>query len=249
LIVEKYNREDLIKKIKANLIYLHWWDVLTSDELIQSIVNNHFLKSTQKLIDSQLLYNYFQRRFNSKEILINYILQNFYPSESLLKFMKIESRGSLAFDYNCLFNNDFKRSIRIFENECRYEFNEKIIGCFYNEDLLFREVKRTFGESFKVISQGSPAWLTPQRFDIYFPDLNIAIEYQGEQHFRPVDFGGKGIIFAKKQFTENLKRDSSKREKAKTNNCSLFFVNPDYDIKLVLSNIRNEIKIKSNMIL
>lgn len=167
LIVEKYNREDLIEKIKTNLIYLHWWDVLTSDELIQSIVNNYFLKSTQKLIDSKLLFNYFQRRFNSKEVLITYVLQNFYPSDSLLEYMKIESRGSLAFDYNWLFNNDFKRSIRIFENECRYEFNEKVIGCFYNEDLLFREIKRTFGKSYKVISQGSPAWLTPQRFDIY----------------------------------------------------------------------------------
>lgn len=34
------------------------------------------------------------------------------------------------------------------------------------------------------------------RFDFYIPDLNIVIEYDGEQHFKPIDFfgGKKGLL-------------------------------------------------------
>lgn len=38
----------------------------------------------------------------------------------------------------------------------------------------------------------SAAWLGAQRLDVFIPSLNVAIEYQGEQHSRPVDyFGGR----------------------------------------------------------
>jgi hypothetical protein len=145
------------------------------------------------------------------------------------------------FDYNWLFSNELKKSIRILENECRYDFKQKIIGAFFNEDLLFREVKRTFGEDYEVVSQGSPDWLSPQRFDIYFPKLNIAIEYQGAQHFEPIDFGGMGNKEAERQFQNNLKRDELKKEKAQKNNCVLIYVLPGFDIEIVLNSINNEI--------
>jgi hypothetical protein len=149
--------------------------------------------------------------------------------------------GAIYFDFQWLFGNEIKKTIRIFENECRLDFDEKIIGAFFNEDLLFREIKRTFGDNYKVISQGSPLWLKPQRFDIYFPELNIAIEYQREQHFHPVDFGGKGDKYAEKQFHQNLQRDNIKSEKSYNNNCHLLFANPNYDIEVVINKIKAEI--------
>jgi hypothetical protein len=34
-------------------------------------------------------------------------------------------------------------------------------------------------------------WIENQRIDIYFPKYNIAIEYNGEQHYIPIEhFGG-----------------------------------------------------------
>jgi len=45
-------------------------------------------------------------------------------------------------------------------------------------------------------------WLGLQSIDIYIPDLKIAIEYDGEQHFGPVQFGGISMKKAQK----NLKR-------------------------------------------
>ncbi|HZL09072.1 MAG TPA: hypothetical protein VFC65_03675 [Prolixibacteraceae bacterium] len=236
--VNQNDKKDLFEKIKANFIYFQWWDIITFEELGKSLVENHFLNSTIKLISDQELFKYFKNRFSSKEDFISCLLMNFIPSEMHINQM-IEEVGGIPFFKNTwLFSNEFKKSIRIFENECRFEFNQKIIGSFFNEDLLFRAIKREFGAKFSVISQGSPDWLTPQRFDIYFSDLNIAIEYQGEQHFRPVDFGGKGEKFAKKQFQENLKRDNIKKEKAQKNNCFLLCVNPDYDINFIFQSIK-----------
>ena len=54
-------------------------------------------------------------------------------------------------------------------------------------------------------------WLGKQSLDFYLPKYNIAIECQGEQHFKPVDFGGKGIKWATEQFQYNVKKDEQKK--------------------------------------
>ena len=61
--------------------------------------------------------------------------------------------------------------------------------------------------------------------DFYFPKHNIAIECQGEQHFIPIDFAGKGKEWAEKQFSENIKRDESKKEKCEKNKIEVLYVN------------------------
>lgn len=45
-----------------------------------------------------------------------------------------------------------------------------------------------------------------------FQDNNIValIEYDGKQHFEPVDFAGKGVEWANKQFNDNKRRDDAK---------------------------------------
>ena len=66
-------------------------------------------------------------------------------------------------------------------------------------------------------SQYSPDWLGKQRFDIYIPKYNIAIEYNGEQHYKPMaKFGG--VI----GYNKTVERDSHKLEKCKANNCKLY---------------------------
>lgn len=43
----------------------------------------------------------------------------------------------------------------------------------------------------EILYEYSPDWLGKQRFDIYIPKYNIAIEYNGEQHYKPMaKFGG-----------------------------------------------------------
>ena len=55
--------------------------------------------------------------------------------------------------------------------------------------------------------------------DFYLPDYNIAIEYQGRQHFYPNKiFGGD------KEFIKTQERDKRKYQKCFENNVKIFYI-------------------------
>ena len=58
-------------------------------------------------------------------------------------------------------------------------------------------------------------------FDFYLPEHNICIEYDGEQHFKPIDFANKGEGWANEQFEIRKKCDKIKTEYCKDNNIKL----------------------------
>lgn len=85
-----------------------------------------------------------------------------------------------------------------------------------NQQKLYEELKKLFPYEI-ILWEYSPEWLGNQRFDIYFPQYNIAVEYDGEQHFTPImSFGGE------LKFQKTLEMDKLKNEKCKINNCNLF---------------------------
>ena len=111
-----------------------------------------------------------------------------------------------------------------------------------SETKLFYQIKERFSNEI-VMQHWKPKWLGRQHFDIYFPVLNIAVEYQGKQHFEAVDyFGGE------ESFKQNLVRDKMKKELAKQNNCELIFVEPDYDILDIYTLINSSKNYKKNNI-
>ena len=60
-------------------------------------------------------------------------------------------------------------------------------------------------------------------YDFYLPDYNILIEYQGEQHYRPVElFGGD------KKFDIQKRHDRYKREFAKSKGIVLVEISYKY---------------------
>ena len=89
--------------------------------------------------------------------------------------------------------------------------------------LIFKFFTENF-KDYDVAYQYSPKWLGRQRFDVYIKSLNIAIEYNGKQHYEPIDFFG-GID----GFSKTVKRDISKRIKCSENNCILFDIRYDDD--------------------
>ena len=69
------------------------------------------------------------------------------------------------------------------------------------------------------------AWLGKQHLDFYLPDYKIAIECQGEEHFKEINFfGGKyGFIYTNK-------RDINKNKLCKQNSIKLlYYTNLNYD--------------------
>ena len=62
------------------------------------------------------------------------------------------------------------------------------------------------------------------KFDFYLPDYNCCVEYQGIQHYKPVErFGGE------EAFKENQRRDLLKKEYCENNNIKL--LTPSYKLK------------------
>lgn len=66
-------------------------------------------------------------------------------------------------------------------------------------------------------------YINTLEFDFYIPSLNTCIEYDGEQHFKPIDFTGK----LTKEETEKQLVLTQKRDKIKNTYCE------EYGIKLI----------------
>lgn len=62
------------------------------------------------------------------------------------------------------------------------------------------------------------------KFDAFDIDNNIAFEYNGEQHYKPIDFAGKGEEWARQEFEKIVKRDNVKIEYCRNNNIPMIVV-------------------------
>jgi len=99
-------------------------------------------------------------------------------------------------------------------------------GCpICNESKLERELASILDkQNVKYERQKKFKWLGKQSLDLYLPEHNIAIECQGVQHFKPVDFAGKGEKWANQSFEEIKKRDDVKLKKCLTYNIKMIYV-------------------------
>jgi len=73
-------------------------------------------------------------------------------------------------------------------------------------------------------------------FDFYLPDYNICIEYDGIQHFEPIEFFG-----GKETLEYNKKIDSIKNEYCKINNILLIRIKYDEDIYEKIYEIKKQL--------
>lgn len=72
-----------------------------------------------------------------------------------------------------------------------------------NEFQLFALIKDIYEDA---IYQYHSNWLGAQSIDIFIPSLKVGIEYQGRQHYEPIEFFG-----GEQGFEDNKKRDARKR--------------------------------------
>ena len=114
----------------------------------------------------------------------------------------------------------------------------KIGERWVNETLLFNYINLLFPQ-FTVQREASPSWLNRQRFDVYIPELNLAIEYQGQQHYVAVDlFGGEEGLKRTKQ------RDKEKLQLSKSNGVDIVYFSYKENLteKLVQNRLKNYLK-------
>lgn len=94
-------------------------------------------------------------------------------------------------------------------------------GCllsYYNMyiDVLLDKLNVIHKSEYSVDIQGHKL-----RFDFYLPDYNLFIEYDGEQHYKPVNYGYNDEEKAQRKFEVVQKYDQLKNEYCKQNNINL----------------------------
>lgn len=106
-----------------------------------------------------------------------------------------------------------------------------------SETELFYKISEYFKE-YEVIQHASPNWLGRQHLDIYLPKLNIGIEYQGTQHYEPIEFFG-----GKEAFKKTVERDERKKELCAENDCVLIYAEKGYDLNEITSTVKQVITV------
>lgn len=100
-----------------------------------------------------------------------------------------------------------------------------------SETLLYRQIESAFNDT-KVQQHASPPFLGKQHYDVFLPEHKVALEYQGDQHHRPVDFFGGEETFAK-----GVERDKRKKTLSSRNGVKQFDVLPGYDLDNLLTSV------------
>ena len=86
---------------------------------------------------------------------------------------------------------------------------------YKGEGKLYELIKKDYKDS---IYQYRDNFLDKQSYDIYIPSKKIAIEYQGEQHFKAIDYYG-----GKKSYKKQHSLDKDKIIKSKKQGITLLY--------------------------
>lgn len=108
------------------------------------------------------------------------------------------------------------------------------ISRWIREEELCRLVNQLF-PSMMIRREASPNWLGQQRLDIFLPELALAIEHQGEQHYFPVEGFGGAKAFAKTQ-----ERDRRKKALCEKNGVTVVYVR--FDDPLTVQSMQSRLR-------
>lgn len=113
----------------------------------------------------------------------------------------------------------------ILEAANRGEYKDEIrisylrpVNKWTSEELVYKIIKKHYKGP--VIYQYRPAFLkNPDggqlSYDVFISELNVAVEYQGKQHFEPVEFFGGAKAFESVQLRDKLKAQLSRENGVK----------------------------------
>jgi hypothetical protein len=120
------------------------------------------------------------------------------------------------------------------ENYVREQFNIPKVGeGWISETLLYYQIRQAL-PNLEIKQHARPTWLGKQHLDIFIPDKGIAIEFQGAQHDRPIEFFG-----GQNSFEKNKKRDERKKRLCKKHGVKLIYIYPSYNLQSVVEEINN----------
>lgn len=111
---------------------------------------------------------------------------------------------------------------------CILSYPEEEIASILTENNISFEKQKSFPDL---------KYVNPLRCDFYLPDMNLIIEYNGKQHYEPIDYYG-GI----ENYSKTIARDKAKRDYCIINNIGYVVIRYNEDILEAL--IKNNIIMK-----
>ena len=183
---------------------------------IQKNKENRLFKKyddTLRRFQTEISENWMEKSWNNGELWLRFDENPLSYNKGVNSFFYYVENTIVKVFKSLVFNSqdDFRISIGL----------PKIGQGWVSETNLFNAVNLFF-ESENVAQHASPKWLGRQHLDIYFPNLNIGIEYQGKQHNEPVSFFG-----GEDAFNKTVERDERKKQLCLENGCLLFYVYPE----------------------
>ena len=132
--------------------------------------------------------------------------------------------------------NDIRLQLsQLFQGDIAEAFPNARIGRPGSKEHLLASLLREVFPDKELQRNRRPPWLDGLELDIFFPELNLAFEYNGEQHYQPVDFfGGQAA------FVDLTKRDRRKAELCQQNGVKLVVVS--YTDTLTLERVHQLVK-------
>ena len=101
----------------------------------------------------------------------------------------------------------FKTNWRLERTKIRTKLTaDGIIKPKWKHELsLFHAIRRKYPDT---LYQYRPDWLGRQSLDLYIPSLKTAIEYQGIQHYLPIEFfGGEEALSLRRELDQRCKEN------------------------------------------
>lgn len=220
-------RQTFYNKISGNSFFCSCFkDALRKDKQESSVIHPHIKKALMKCSFRDSICHLCTER-NSDLIFCH----KMYGSAFKVKY------GSYIRKYEIQHEINEKEA----ENRVREIKGVARIGeRWVNETLLFNYIQVLFPQ-YIVQREASPKWLERQRYDIFIHELNLAIEYQGKQHYVAVElFGGKEGLQTTKQ------RDKEKLQRSKKNGIDIIYFSYKDNLteKLVHNRLKNYLKEK-----
>lgn len=114
---------------------------------------------------------------------------------------------------------------RVIENGIRKSFGYRVMsGQWSSENKLTEMVTKLFSD-YTILQHYRPGILEGLEIDIFIKELNWGIEYQGIQHYQPMEhFGGQRAL------DKTMERDAKKKELCESNGIKLAYFYYDEEL-------------------
>lgn len=92
------------------------------------------------------------------------------------------------------------------ENVVRTEFGHHEIGEKWTSETVLAQIVERILPNDEIVRHHRPDWLDGLELDIWVPKAGLAIEYQGQQHFHPIEaWGGEKALAKQKRRDERTR--------------------------------------------